>query len=246
MRRALLAATVLASLWMPAAYADVPVFNAAAIGQLISQLKQAGQAYAVQLQQLSQAAQQVEWTASTFRSLVASPSLGMAQVLLNQVGVSNPLPVDPYTVQNLIAGRGGIPGTLGALSTFANSAAVANRVYAPTDNTWASQQLIANANGIAGAQGIASQVYTQMATRFPVIASLQQDLLGATTPAQREHIMGQIQAQQAWVQQAQGQLQTAEIMLVAERESRAQQIDEHITQSVDNQIAQAKAEGIIP
>lgn len=246
MRRALLAATIVAGLYGPVAHADVPVFDAAAIGQLISQLKQAGQAYGVQLQQLQQAAQQVEWTASTFRSLVASPNLGVAQVLLNQIGVSNPLPVDPYTVQNLISGQGGIPGTLGALSTFANSAAASNRVYLPPDNTWASQQMTANANGIAGAQGIAQQVYAQMSARFPIIASLQQDLLGATTPAEREHIMGQIQAQQAWVQQAQGQLQTAQILLVAERENRQQQIDEHITEGVDHQLAQAKAEGIIP
>ena len=53
--------------------------------------------------------------------------------------------------------------------------------------------------------------------------------------------MGQIQAQQAWAANASGQLQAAGLMVTAERDNRDQQIEEHLTQSLDNQLAQAKA-----
>jgi hypothetical protein len=145
----------------------------------------------------------------------------------------------------LLNGQGGINGTLGTLSTFANSAASQNHIYSPTDNTWSSQQMIANGNGLAGAQGIAQQVYSQLAARFPVIQGLQQELLTASTPAQREGLMAQIQAQQAWVQGAQSQLQTASLMLNAQQQSRAQQASEQTTKSLDGQIEQARAAGVI-
>jgi Skp family chaperone for outer membrane proteins len=246
MRRALIIGTVLAGAWMPAAQAQVPTIDTAAIAQLFQQYSTELKQLATEGQQLETQAQQLGWAVNTFNSLVAHPNLATAMGLLNQFGVSNPLPVNPYAIQSLINGQGGINGSLGALSALANSAAATNHVYAPTDNTWSSQQLIANANGIAGGQGIAQQVYQQIANRFPVLQALQRDALNATTPAEREHVSNQIQAELAWAQNAQGQLQSAGILMAAERDSREQRIDEHLTQSADNQIAQAKAEGIIP
>jgi type IV secretion system protein VirB5 len=246
MRRALIIGTILAGAWMPAAQAQVPTVDVAAIKQLFQQYSTQLKQLATEAQQLETAGQQLGWAINTFNSLVDHPNLATAMGLLNQLGISDPLPVNPYAVQSLINGQGGIPGGLGALSTLANAAATTNHVYTPTDNTWASQQLTANANGIAGGQGIAQQVYQQIAARFPVLQALQRDALTATTPAEREHVANQIAAEQAWAQNAQGQLQSAGILMAAERDNREQRIDEHLTQSADNQISQAKAEGIIP
>ncbi|MFL5252514.1 MAG: type IV secretion system protein [Rhodopila sp.] len=246
MRRALIIGTILTGAWLSPAQAQIPVTDVSAIAQLFQQYSTQLKQLATEAQQLETAGQQLGYAVNTFNSLVDHPNLATAMGLLNQLGISDPLPVNPYAVQSLINGQGGINGSLGSLSTLANSAAAANHVYTPRDNTWASQQMIANANGIAGGQGIAQQVYQQISARFPVLQALQRDALAATTPAEREHVANQIAAEQAWAQNAQGQLQSTGILMAAERDSRQQRIDEHLTESADNQISQAKAEGIIP
>lgn len=247
MKRTLLASVaMLALLAAVPAHAEITVIDPTEVGQTINVLRQAIQSYGTQVQQLQQAAEQVEWLGQTFNSLVAHPNLGAVMGLMNQLGIQDPLPINPLAVQGLINGGGGINGALGALSTLSTGAFNTNHVYTPTDGTWNSQQMNANANGIAGAQGIAQQVYGEMAQHFAVLTGLRQDLLAATTPAEREHVMGQIQAEQAWTQNAQGQLQAANIMLVSAQASRAQQDDEQLTKGFDNEINQAKALGYIP
>lgn len=237
MRRLLLTSALMSSLVAAPARAQVVTIDPSAIAQLVRQV-------GVQLQQVAQLAQEVEWTSQTFQSWVHNPS-GAAVGLLNQYSMNNPLPVNPSAMLGLINGAGGLNGALGVLSQFANTAYGANHVYTPTDGTWASQQVIANANGIAGAQGIAQQVYAQYSTRYNLVQSLSQQLMASPTPADREYIMGQIQAQQVWAQQAQGQLQAAHLMLIAQQDSRNQQAEEHMLQSLDNQLSQARAAGVI-
>ena len=116
--------------------------------------------------------------------------------LMNELGISDPLPINPGAITGLINGSGGINGFLGNLSNLANSSWATNHVYSPTDGSWNSQQLIANGNGIAGAQGIPQQVYEQMAQHFSVIGALRQNLATATTPAQRENAMAALQSEQ--------------------------------------------------
>src|ERR1700749_373057 len=98
--------------WVPAVYAQAPVIDVSAIKQLFQNYQQELKSYATQLQELEQVAQQVQWAASTFNSFVQSPNLATAMVLMNQVGIGDPLPVSPYTIQSLINGQGGISGTL--------------------------------------------------------------------------------------------------------------------------------------
>ena len=245
-RRILATCTILAGLAAAPAHAAIPTIDVSEIEQTIALLKQQISAYAVQIQQLEQAAQSVQWAANTFDAFVAHPGLGQAMGLMGQLGISDPLPVNPYAVQSLMNGYGGISGTLGSLSGLANTSWGTNHVYSSTDGTWTSQQSMASANGIAGAQGIAGQVYQQMADHFAVLGALRQDLLGATTPAERDAAMGQLAAEQAWTQNAQGQLQAAQIMLLAQRDSRAQREDEQLDQSIDGQLSQARAQGLIP
>ena len=79
--------------------------------------------------------------------------------LLNIAGLGNSLPVNAYAVLNLVNGRsygqGGLPeisGVLSSLSSLTAAAYSANHVYTPTDGSWASQELVTNANSIAGEQ----------------------------------------------------------------------------------------------
>jgi hypothetical protein len=83
-------------------------------------------------------------------------------MLLNIAGLGSSLPVDAYAVLNLVNGRSygasGLPeisGVLSSLPGLTAGAYSANHVYTPTDASWASQELISNANSIAGEQGAA-------------------------------------------------------------------------------------------
>ena len=176
--------------------------------------------------------------------MIADPNLANAMGLLQTLGMSDPLPVSPYAMQSLVTGQGGLSGALGNLSGLVSSAAASNHIYTNNDGTWASQQSAARANGIAGAQGIAEQIHQQMAARLPLIGSLRADMLNATTPAEREHVAGQIAVEQAWTANANAQLQAAAVLISVQRDNRDQQADEHMNQSIDNEITEARARGI--
>ena len=221
-----------AAVCMPAE-AEIPVIDSTNLAQQIKGYLQDLKGYATQLQQLQQEMQQVQWLISTYQSFVHDPSLGGAMALLNQVGIDNPLPVNPYAIQTLLNGQGGISGTLGALSTLSNSSFSTNHVYSPSDGSWASQQLNANGNGIAGAQGTALQIFQQVSSHYPVIQALRARLLAATTPKDVADAQAQIGAEQAWEQNASAQLQSVALLNTAQAQSNQQRQNEKLDQDID-------------
>jgi len=242
MRRALLLGCALACL-SARVHAQTPVIDVSSLAKLTAQYGQMLKDAVTEAQQLATAAQQLQWQINEFESFVQNPSLGTAMGLMQQFGISNPLPVNPLSVQSLLSGAGGINGSLGALSGLADSAFGQNHVYSPTDGSWNSQQLVANGNSIAGSQGLAMAAYQQLANHIPVIQALRQDLLSATTPAQRENAMAQLQAEQAWADNLNGEVQTAALMANAEQADRAQRDNEALDQSIDNYLQRAAANG---
>ncbi len=122
-----------------------------------------------------------------FNNLVHNPSLGSALALLNIAGLGSSLPVNAYAVLNLVNGRsygqGGLPeisGVLSGLSGLTAAAYSADHVYTPTDGSWASQQLITNANSIAGEQGAAQAAYTDMQTHAAALQALRDHLTASS------------------------------------------------------------------
>jgi hypothetical protein len=217
----------------PPATAELPVIDNSNLVQQIKGYLQDLKSYAAQLQQLQEEVQQVQLLISTYQSFVHDPSLGGAMALLGQVGIEDPLPVSPYAIQALLNGQGGISGTLGALSTLSNSSFGTNHVYSPNDESWASQQLNSNGNGIAGAQGAAMQIFQQVATHYPVIQALRDRLLAASTPKDVADAQAQISAEQAWEQNATAQLQSVALMNAAQEQSNQQRQNEKLDQDID-------------
>jgi conjugal transfer/entry exclusion protein len=228
-----LLAAGLALIACPPVDAQLPVIDSSNLVQQIKGYLQDLKSYATQLQQLQQEVQQVQWLISTYQSFVHDPSLGGAMALLNQVGIDNPLPVNPYAIQTLLNGQGGISGALGGLSTLSNSSFSTNHVYSPSDGSWASQQLNANGNGIAGAQGTALQIFQQVSTHYPVIQALRARLLAATTPKDVADAQAQIGAEQAWEQNATAQLQSVALLNAAQEQSNQQRQNEKLDQDID-------------
>ena len=154
------------------------------------------------------------WAAQTAQSFIQDPNLGTAMALMNMVGIDNPLPINPYAVQSLVSGYGGmnslsgLTGKLSSLNGLVTGSYSADSVYTCTDGSYACarQQQVASSN--AGIKGLTSQIYQQLTEHIPVLQSLRTELDTASDPAQREHIMAQLAIENTWTANAQGQLQT--------------------------------------
>ena len=125
------------------AHAQIPVTDG---GNLIAQAKnllQELKSYATQLEQLQQEVQSVMWAAQTAQSFIQDPNLGTAMALMNMVGIDNPLPINPYAVQGLVSGYGGmnslsgLTGKLSSLNGLVTSSYSADSVYTCTDGSYA-------------------------------------------------------------------------------------------------------------
>jgi hypothetical protein len=151
------------------------------IRQIIMESKAAlvqAEQYAMQIEQKVIEAQQLA-------GFIHDPSLGAALGLMDRTGLGNSLPVDPRELQALtsgVNGLGGLASKLQQLFRLAGASYADNHVYAPTDGSWNSQQLITNANGIAGNQGAAQAAYADYQRHMPVVQALGDRLATATNP----------------------------------------------------------------
>ena len=241
MRRLALAGVALIAFCAPAR-AQMPVIDQQSIWYQTQQLAKQIQTYSVQLQQLQTAV-------SMAQSFIQNPNLGSLMGLLNAVGIQNPLPINPWAIQGVISGAssGNYLGVLGSLGSLTNGTYNANHVYTPTPDTSNMTNLTAlvnNANGIAGVQGTAMTIYQQIASQYPVVQSLQQQALSASTPAQRESIMAQLQAQIAQSQMLLTQLQAAALLAYAQQGSQAQRDSEKLDCDIDATLHSAAANGV--
>jgi type IV secretion system protein VirB5 len=198
-----------------------------------------------QLEQYAVEVQQLE-------AFVHAPTLGAVMPLLNQAGLGNSLPVNAGAAQSLIDGvrygGGGLPeitGILNGLSTLSGSSYAANHVYSPTDGTWASQQIIANGNQIAGTQGATLAAYGDLRAHAAALQAIRDRLATATTPKDVQDAQAQIELETTWTTNENAQLVALKATSDMQTDSRQQQASEEATNSLDNQIAQARAAGII-
>jgi hypothetical protein len=254
---------------MPAR-AALPVIDTAALGQWAHQLANDVKAYGLQLQQYagevkSWATQNLQWLQQVqqyatqlqqytdeltmLENWVHNPSLGGALGLLNIAGLGNSLPVNAYAVLNLVNGRsfgeGGLPeisGVLSSLSSLTAGAYAANHVYTPTDASWASQELVANANSIAGEQGAAQAAYSDLQAHAAALQALRDHLTAASSPKDVQDAQAQIQLEQVWTTNEAAQLTAINAAYAAQRDVQAQRDNEKLSQDIAAFIASAPAE----
>ncbi len=241
--------------------ADLPVIDTAAVGQLAHQLANDIKAYGLQLQQYagevkSWATQNLQWLQqlqqysvqlqqytnelTMLQNWVRNPSLGAAMGLLNIAGLGSSLPVNAYAVLNLVNGRSygasGLPeisGVLSSLSSLTAGAYSANHVYTPTDASWASQELISNANSIAGEQGAAQAAYTDLQAHAAALQALRDHLATASSPKDVQDTQAQIELETTWSTNEAAQLTAINAAYAAQRDSREQQANEELAKDLD-------------
>ena len=241
--------------------ADLPVIDTAAVAQLAHQLANDVKAYGLQLQQYagevkSWATQNLQWLQqlqqysvqlqqytnelTMLQNWVHNPSLGAAMGLLNIAGLGNGLPVNAYAVLNLVEGRSygasGLPeisGVLSSLSSLTAGAYSANHVYTPTDASWASQELISNANSIAGEQGAAQAAYTDLQAHAAALQALRDHLATATSPKDVQDTQAQIELETTWSTNEAAQLAAINAVYAAQRDALAQRDNEKLAQDLE-------------
>lgn len=176
------------------------------------------------VKQIDEARAMVARADQIYRAATGVRDLGSAMYALNLAGIQNPLPVDAYAVQNMIAGRGGAAGTLSGLY---NTLMGLNRVADPADGTFRGQEMAANAGSIAGMQALAQQTYQSNTERLQRLAGIRERMAAASDPAEVAQLHLAVAATEADLHAQQVQLQGAHVLFVSAQAMRVQRSAEH-------------------
>jgi conjugal transfer/entry exclusion protein len=272
-RRSLMAGVAaLALLWgVEVANAQgIPVIDAAALTQWVQSIANEVKAYALQVQQwttqnlawtkqiqqyatqLQQYAQEVE----LYENFFHNPSLGAALGLMNGAGLGNALPVNGYAALGLVnglssigaGGQGfslaGLTGILGNLSALSGQSWTASHIYTPTDGSWASQQMIARANGIAGYKGAGEAAYNDLRTHANTLQPLRDDLLASTDTKSVLDASGAMQTEIAWNVNQMAQMQAIQMDYQAHSDSLVQRDNERMDADIESFLRGSPAQAL--
>lgn len=247
MIRAVMAAVLVLIGMAGPARSQIPVTDGALIStETIAHAKSLLQdlrSYARDLQSLQQEIQMVTSTGQLVASTIQHPSIGAAMQLAGIAGIDLDLPVNPYSAMSLTSGYGGgvagLTGKLSSLGSLVNGSWQRDSVAVCQDNSYACQQSQAYARSNAGAKGLIGQLYKQTADHLPILQALRQRAETATTPAERENIMEQIQLENTWSQHASNQMQGVVALASVQKEVHQVQVHERLTSDADAVLASA-------
>lgn len=230
------------------AQAVIPVVDFAALQEWVQQLESDIRQYSLQAQQffleqtagirqaqqlatqLQQDAQEIQ----TFLSLAHSPLAALTQ-LMEQGNLGNSLPVNPQSALNLVqgwrygaGGFGQLAGLLNQLTGYSGYAYQQNHLFAPTDGSFQSQQLMDRANGIAGTQGAMEAAYADDRTHEAALPPLRAQMLQAPTTKDALDLGNQMQSEIAWNVNQIGQQQALATMAQLQHDNLEQRDNERL------------------
>lgn len=234
----------------------IPVFDDSNLLEWITQLGEDEKAFALQIEQyvtqikdyfgeewswITQAGQYATEIshylndAQMLMNFAHHPTLGAAMGLLNMAGMGSMLPFNPQAVMNLVSGlsygQGGfgeVQGLLNQVSSFAGGGYSASHLYTPTDASWASSQINANANGLAGSQGMAMAAYTDYSNHLGVLPGLRTNAGSTTTAKDAMDTNNMIGLEVAWNLNELGRAQQVATLSMLQDRQRIQQGDERL------------------
>ncbi len=240
------------------ANADVPVVDVSALARWAESIKNQVEQYtlqvkqyvgeelswAKQIQQYALQLQQYENQLQLYLNFFHYPSLGAAMGMLGTVGLGSSLPVNPSAVLGLVNGfnfgGGGlarINGLTSQLSGLVSGSWVTSHVYTPTDASWTSEQLVARANGIAGAQGAAQSAYGDLASHSDTLPALRDTLLRSEDSKSVADASAQVQTEIAYNVNESAKLQALQAAYEAQRDSIVQRDNEKLDQDIEGFVA---------
>lgn len=229
------AALTICSAAISPAQAQFLVYDPAIFLQAIEQVTQLTQQLAVLRQQYQQ-------LQKTYAAIAHSP-LADLNALGQQLNVNqfrNALPSQSNVLGAVMNGSGLGPGNLGsAAQGYLNE----NRIYAPTGQDFNAQEMQRNANSVAGAQAMASELYQSAANHVTALQGIERQLANAPDTKAVADIQARIAAEQAYIQAQQVQAQSLAMWQASQERNQQQRGDEERRRQIDKLIESAKARG---
>jgi hypothetical protein len=186
-------------------------------------------------EQLARLETQVRQAYRMYEAVTNVDSVMDAVGLVSRFGFKTPLPVSPYALMAILNGTGGVQGMLGSMrGLFAVGINSNNRYTNPDPMNWVGRQLSEQINGLTGAQAAAMSIHEQIEQRQDNIAVLQSRLSENLTPAERDTIRGNIEAEQTQIQRLQTSMQTVNTFIVGQREIWKVQQEQQSQKSLDD------------
>jgi type IV secretion system protein VirB5 len=228
------ALTIFAGSLSPA-QAQLVVYDPANYLQAVQQVTQL-------TQQLTVIRQQYQQLQQTYQAIAHLP-----QNTLNDLGrqlnvdqFRNALPNKSNILGSVMNGAGLGTGNLGlAAQGYLNE----NRIYVPAGQDFTALEMQRNANSVAGAQAIASELYQSAANRVTALQSIESQLAGATDAKSVADLQARINAEQAYIQAQQVQAQSLAMWQSSQERNQQQRGDEERRRQIDTLIEAAKAHG---
>lgn len=193
--------------------------------------------------QLSAMQQQYQQLQSTYYAMAHVTDLGSAVSALGTVGIRNPLPIDPSSVQNMMNGSGGVSGVTSSLSSIMSSIGNSNRVYTSPGSSFMDQENNRSAGGIAGAQALAMELYRAAGDRMQHIDQLRCQIPTASDPATREALIAQISAESTAIQNQTLQAQALGNYMQGAIANREQRQQEKRRMDINDMLTEARSKG---
>ncbi|WP_234422626.1 type IV secretion system protein [Sphingomonas aurantiaca] len=205
------------------------VYDPSNYAQALEQVRQLQQQYAKMQEQLQTAK-------STLDSVSHLPDQALNQIgqQFNTQQLRQALPTGDG-VQNLLNGE--------QLNAQAQQFLNKNRVYQPTGDDFAAQEMTRNGQSIANQQAMANSLYQSSTARINALQGLEGQLAGAKDAKSVADISARIQQEQAYIQAQQVQAQSLQMWQAAQERNAQQRSDEQRRQRVESMIAEAKARG---
>ena len=194
--------------------------------------------------QIAQLQAQYQQLVMTYEAFTHVTDLGSAVGALGMAGIRNPLPINPYAVQGLMNGTGGVGGMSGNIGSLFSGTLAGNQVYAAKNDTWIGQELNRNGGGIAGAQSLAMELYRAAADRMGHLDGLRDQIATAADPSVRETLIAQLGAEQTAISNQQVQASTLGNYMQAQLASQQQRVQERRQMEIDQVLADARAHGV--
>jgi hypothetical protein len=213
--------------------------------------------WAEQIKQYALQGQQYLQEIMLYDNFFHNPTLTGAMGLIGNAGLGNGLPVNSFALMGLVNGFtsfttghgnnfGAIAGILNSLSNLSSQVWAANHIYTPTDGSWESQQVIARADAIAAAGGMARQAYDDVHAHGAVIPALQADANAAQDTKSQIDVIAATQIQTLWHLNTLAENEAAFDAFQAQRAALQQREDEKLNQDITEALANSPVRDIVP
>jgi hypothetical protein len=198
--------------------------------------------------QIALATQQLEQLYLTYQAVTGVRSIGGALSAMSMLGIQNPLPIDPYALQNIISGAGGPTGMVASLAALYTGNRAVNTVYTPGATDWSAQQMIASGNSLAGTQTLVQRLFQASGDRLQQLVGLRTRLASATDPKDIWDLQAQIAAAQSDMQAQHAQATHISTLAQMQPQVFQQQSQEYARQDVCRYIAflRTNEDGLAP